>query len=54
MEDATPLHCIGEVDDVAATVLCLASSASAHVGGGVIAVDGGLDEPNLDLGSPDL
>jgi 7-alpha-hydroxysteroid dehydrogenase len=54
MEDATPLRCIGEADDVAATVLCLASSASAHVRGGVIEVDGGLDEPNLDLGSPDL
>ena len=54
MEDATPLHCIGEADDVAATVIYLASSASAYVTGKVIEVDGGLDEPNLDLGLPDV
>ena len=54
MEDATPLHCIGEAEDVAAAVIYLASPASAYVTGKVLEVDGGLDQPNLDLGLPDL
>ena len=54
MEDATPLQCIGEAEDVAAAVIYLASPASAYVTGKVLEVDGGLDQPNLDLGLPDL
>lgn len=54
MENATPLHCIGEADDIAVAVLYLASPASAYVTGKVIEVDGGLGQPNLDLGLPDL
>jgi 7-alpha-hydroxysteroid dehydrogenase len=54
MEDATPLHCIGAVEDVAAAAIYLASPASAYVTGQVLEVDGGLDQPNLDLGLPDL
>ena len=54
MEDATPLHTIGEAEDVAAAVLYLASPASAYVTGKVLEVDGGLEQPNLDLGLPDL
>ncbi len=54
MEQATPLRAIGTVDDVAAAVLYLASPASAYVTGKVLEVDGGLDQPNLDLGLPDL
>lgn len=54
MEDATPLHVIGEADDIAAAVIYLASPASAYVTGKVLEVDGGLDQPNLDLGLPDL
>lgn len=54
MEDATPLRCIGEAEDVAAAVVYLASPASAYVTGKVLEVDGGLDQPNLDLGLPDL
>lgn len=54
MEGATPLHSIGEAEDVAAAVLYLASPASAYVTGKVLEVDGGLDQPNLDLGLPDL
>ncbi len=54
MEDATPLHAIGDADDVAAAVLYLASPASGYVTGKVLEVDGGLDQPNLDLGLPDL
>jgi 7-alpha-hydroxysteroid dehydrogenase len=54
MEDATPLHNIGEAEDVAAAVIYLASPASAYVTGKVLEVDGGLDQPNLDLGLEDL
>jgi len=54
MEQATPLHSIGTVDDVATAVLYLASPASAYVTGKVLEVDGGLDQPSLDLGLPDL
>jgi 7-alpha-hydroxysteroid dehydrogenase len=54
MEDATPLRSIGEAEDVAAAVIYLASPASAYVTGKVLEVDGGLDQPNLDLGLPDL
>ncbi|MFC4117640.1 SDR family oxidoreductase [Nonomuraea zeae] len=54
MEEATPLHRIGEPEDVAAAVLYLASPASRYVTGAVLQVDGGIDQPNLDLGLPDL
>lgn len=54
MENATPLRSIGEAEDVAAAVLYLASPASAYVTGKVLEVDGGLEQPNLDLGLPDL
>ena len=54
MEQATPLRSIGEAEDVAAAVVYLASPASAYVTGKVLEVDGGLEQPNLDLGLPDL
>ena len=54
MENATPLHAIGEADDIAAAVIYLASPASAYVTGKVLEIDGGLEQPNLDLGLPDL
>ena len=54
MEQTTPLKRIGDPDDIAATVLFLASDAGAYVTGKVIGADGGLDQPNLDLGFPDL
>jgi len=54
MEDATPLQRIGHPDDIAATVLYLASAAGSYVTGKVIEVDGGLEQPNLDLGLADL
>lgn len=54
MEQATPLQRIGHPDDIAATVLYLASDAGAYVTGQVLGADGGLDQPNLDLGFPDL
>ena len=54
MENATPLQRIGDPDEIAATVLFLASAAGGYVTGKVFEVDGGLDTPNLDLGLPDL
>jgi 7-alpha-hydroxysteroid dehydrogenase len=54
MENATPLQRIGEVDDIAAACLWLASPAGSFVTGKVIEVDGGLQSPNLPLGLPDL
>ena len=47
MEDATPLHAIGDADDVAAAVIYLASPASAYVTGKVLEVDGGPISPTL-------
>jgi 7-alpha-hydroxysteroid dehydrogenase len=54
MEQTTPLKRIGDPDDIAATVLFLASPAGAYVTGKVLEVDGGLEQPNLDFGLPDL
>lgn len=54
MEATTPLKAIGDPDHIAATVLYLASPAGGYVTGKVVEVDGGLDQPNLDFGLPDL
>jgi 7-alpha-hydroxysteroid dehydrogenase len=54
MEEATPLRRIGAPDEIAATVLFLASAAGGYITGRVVEVDGGLEQPNLDLGLPDL
>lgn len=54
LEQATPLKRLGEVEDIAAACLWLASPAGSFVTGKVIEVDGGLQAPNLPLGLPDL
>ncbi|MCU1353912.1 MAG: short-chain dehydrogenase [Acidimicrobiales bacterium] len=54
MEHATPLRRIGDPEEIAATVLFLASPAGGYITGKVVEVDGGLEVPNLDLGLPDL
>jgi 7-alpha-hydroxysteroid dehydrogenase len=54
MEQGTPLKRIGDPEEIAATVLFLASPAGGYVTGKVVEVDGGIEQPNLDLGLPDL
>jgi 7-alpha-hydroxysteroid dehydrogenase len=54
MESKTPLGRIGEADDIAAAVLYLSSRAGGYLTGKVLEVDGGLEQPNLDLRLPDL
>jgi 7-alpha-hydroxysteroid dehydrogenase len=54
METATPLQRIGEPEDIAAAVVYLSSPAGAYITGKVIEVDGGIEQPNADLGLPDL
>jgi 7-alpha-hydroxysteroid dehydrogenase len=54
MEGATPLGRIGDPQEIAATVVFLASPAGGYITGKIIEVDGGIEQPNLDLGIPDL
>jgi len=54
MEQGTPLKRIGDPEEIAATVLFLASAAGGYVTGKIIEVDGGIEQPNLDMGLPDL
>ncbi len=54
MTSKTPLGRVGEVEDISAAVLYLASPAGGFLTGKVLEVDGGLQVPNLDLGLPDL
>jgi 7-alpha-hydroxysteroid dehydrogenase len=54
LEGSTPLRRVGAPEEIAATVLYLASAAGGYVTGKVLEVDGGLDAPNVDLGLPDL
>jgi 7-alpha-hydroxysteroid dehydrogenase len=51
---ATPLQKIGDVEDISAAVVYLASSAGGYLTGKVLEVDGGGDIPTLDFGLPDL
>ena len=54
METKTPLGRVGEAEDIAAAALYLSSRAGQYVTGKMLEVDGGIQEPNLDLGLPDL
>jgi 7-alpha-hydroxysteroid dehydrogenase len=54
LESKTPLGRVGEPEDIAACVLYLASKAGQYVTGKLIEVDGGIQQPTMDLGLPDL
>lgn len=54
LRDKTPLDRVGQVEDIAAAVVYLASPAGSFLTGKVIEADGGLQVPNLDLKLPDL
>jgi 7-alpha-hydroxysteroid dehydrogenase len=54
VENGTPLRRIGDPEEIAAAVVYLASDASSFVTGKVLEVDGGTEQPSLDLGLPDL
>ena len=54
MESVTPLQRVGEPEDIAGTVLYLASKAGGYVTGKLLEVDGGIEQTQLDLGLPDL
>ncbi len=54
MEQSTPLKRIGDPEEIAATVLFLASPAGGYMTGKIVEVDGGIEQPNLDMGLPDL
>jgi 7-alpha-hydroxysteroid dehydrogenase len=53
MEELTPLHMIGDVNDIAAGVVYLASPAGRFITGKVLEIDGGTDVPSLDFQLPD-
>ena len=52
MEEKTPLGRVGEAEDIAAAALYLSSRAGQYVTGKMLEVDGGIQEPNLDLDCP--
>ena len=54
MTETTPLRRLGEVQDIAAGVVYLASDAASYITGKILEIDGGLEGANLDLGLPDL
>ncbi len=54
MTSKTPLGRVGEPEDIAAAVLYLSSPAGGFLTGKVLEIDGGLQQPNLDLRLPDL
>jgi len=54
MVAGTPLRRLGNVDDVAAAAVYLASPAGSYVTGRVIDVDGGIRRSNLEMGIPDV
>jgi len=54
MVERTPLKRIGDVEDIAAGAVYLASPASSYVTGRVLDIDGGVRRSNLDMNIPDL
>lgn len=54
LETKTPLGRVGEPEDIAAGVLYLAAKAGQYVTGKLLEIDGGIQQPTLDLGFPDV
>ena len=54
LEQNTPMRRIGEVEDIAAAALYLASPASSWVTGKVVEVDGGVTAPAFLVPVPEL
>jgi 7-alpha-hydroxysteroid dehydrogenase len=54
LETKTPLGRVGEPEDIAACVVYLASKAGQYLTGKMVEVDGGIQQPTMDLGLPDL
>jgi 7-alpha-hydroxysteroid dehydrogenase len=54
LEENTPMKRIGEVEDVAAAALYLASPASSWVTGKIFEVDGGIEAPAFVVPTPPL
>ena len=52
--DTTPMGDVGEPEDIAAAVVYLSSKAGQYVTGKCLEVDGGIQQPNMELGLPDL
>ncbi|MDH4171584.1 MAG: glucose 1-dehydrogenase [Acidimicrobiia bacterium] len=54
MSAGTPMRRIGEPADIAAAAVYLASPAASYVTGECLAVGGGVEVSNLEMGIPDL
>ena len=54
LAEKTTMQRVGQVEDIAAAVVYLASPAGSFLTGKIVEVDGGLDIPNLDFKLPDL
>ncbi|MGQ4601617.1 SDR family oxidoreductase [Nocardia sp. R6R-6] len=54
LESKTPLHRLGEPEDIAAAALYLVSPAGKYLTGKILEPDGGLITPNLDIPLLDL
>ena len=54
LESKTPMKRIGEVEDIAACALYLASPAASWITGKIFEVDGGAESPALEFPTPPL
>jgi 7-alpha-hydroxysteroid dehydrogenase len=54
LEDNTPMRRVGEVEDIAACVVYLASPAASWVTGKVFEIDGGVEHPAFTVPVPEL
>jgi 7-alpha-hydroxysteroid dehydrogenase len=54
LEDNTPMHRVGQVEDIAACVVYLASPAASWVTGKIFEIDGGVEHPAFTIPVPEL